>query len=204
MEGSTGTVTDGLQEHSGDVNYDRGADGDTLSAIPEAVREVAERTDEEAGRVAEPGTIEVDATEWLMAADEPTEEEVQPVELRINIAAPGEKKKMISWWVVPLPDEEFRKFRNMAQPRRARRGMMPNMGDMNDGRYHLLVVTAATVIPDLRAVAKAKGVSDPAEVVRNRFRHKPGLVAQVSGMISDVSGYSEEDVDIAERTAGNS
>lgn len=168
------------------------------SSIPETVREAAD------GKISEPGVDEIDATDWLMEADVPTADELEPVELRINLASLGEKKRMLSWWVVPLPDEEFRKFRNMAQPRKARRGGMPNIGDMNDGRYHLLVVTAATVKPDLREVAAKKGINDPAEVLAHRFRHKPGLIAQISGMISDVSGYAEEDVEIAERASKNS
>jgi hypothetical protein len=190
-----------LDQHQEDAERAVTFEGDEPEArdvIPAEVREAAE------GKISEPGVEEVDATEWLLAADEPTEDEVQPVELKINLASPGQSPRIMSWWVVPLPGEEFRKFRTMAQPRRARRSGMPVLNDMNDERYHTLVVTAATVKPDLREIARSKGVNDPAEVLRHRFRHKPGLIAQISGMISDVSGYAEDDVQIAEKAAGNS
>lgn len=199
-------TTDEIRE---DVERADGHEHDEASeALPESVRTAASDEFEAAAkkqdRDLEIGVTMVDATEWLMESDEPTQDEVQAVELKINIAPFGQPKRIMSWFVVPLPDAEFRRFRQMAQPRKVRRGMLPSMGDMNDGRYHELVVTAATVNPDLREVARSKGVEDPAAVLRHRFAHKPGLIAQISGMISDASGFSEDDVDVVEKAAGNS
>lgn len=160
--------------------------------LPESVQKA------EAGPM-EPGEEELDATEWFMASDSPTEDEIEPTVLKVNVGT-AENKRIIRWSIVPLPDSEFRKFRRAALPRASRRGGGVGVGDVDDGKYHLLVVCAATVDPDLREIARRKGVGDPAEVVRHRLAHKPGLIAQISGYVSDISGYDEGDLEVA---AGN-
>lgn len=142
---------------------------------------------------------EVDATEWFMEADVPTEEETQPTVLKINVGT-VEKPKRITWRIVPLPDAEFRKFRQASLPRSARRDPR-QMGNIDDSKYHALVVVAASVDPNFREVAQRKGVADPADVLRNRLAHKPGIIAQISGYVSDISGFDEADLEVA---AGNS
>jgi hypothetical protein len=162
--------------------------------VPEAVKAAEE------GRVTEPGEVEIDATAWLMDSDAPTADELQPTVLRLNVGTP-DAKKIVEWHIVPLPEGEFRKFRQAAMPRAARRGGAMNLSQTDDGRYHRLVVTAATVYPNLREIAEKKGIADPAEIVRHRFAAKPGLVAQISGYVSDISGFDESDVEVV---AGNS
>ena len=131
----------------------------------------------------EPGEEEIDATDWFMSSDEPTEDEVEPTVLRINVGTP-ENKKILQWKIVPLPDSEFRKFRRLALPRTARRGGAINAATLTTGRYHLLVV-GATVDPNLREIARMKGVNDPAEVVSTGWRIA-GLIVQISGYVSDI------------------
>lgn len=166
-------------------------DGD-LPSVPEVIAAAQE------GRVATT-TDEIDATEWFMESDVPTDEEVAPTVLKVNVGT-VEKPKRIVWKIVPLPDGEFRKFRQASLPRAARRDPR-QMGNIDDSKYHALVVVAASVDPNFNEIAKRKGVADPADVLRHRLAHKPGLIAQISGYVSDISGFDENDLEVA---AGNS
>lgn len=146
--------------------------------------------------------VELDATDWLLSSDGPDEEDTEPTKLRLNVGRPGEPR-FIDWFIVPLPDAEFRRFRKMAMGNRQQRRQVMQ-GDptaVDDALFHRLVVTAATVKPNLREVATSKGVQDPAQVLAHRFAHKPGLIAQISGYVSDISGNDPDDVEIV---AGNS
>lgn len=173
-----------------------GRDDHEESSVPESVRAASEP-----GANIEPGSVEIDATDWMMESDAPTAEEVEPTELKINVGTP-DAKKIVTWKVVPLPDDEFRKFRKAAQPRAARRGNPLNaMMDTDDSKYHLLIVTAATVYPNLAEIAQKKGVPDRAQIVKHRFAHKPGLISQISGVVSDISGYDETDLEVVAKNS---
>lgn len=168
------------------------------STPPESITEAA------AGKISGTGETEIDATEWLLSTELVGEEaEPEPTLCKLNIGTP-EKRQIVEWWVRPLDGDSFKAFRQRAMgsnrsARRASPGAV--VQEMDDQLYHLLVVTAATVTPDLRAAAKAKNVADPSLIVKHRFRHKPGLVTQISGVVSDISGYDEGDLEVA---AGNS
>jgi hypothetical protein len=194
MEGSgktmTGhsTVTSTDDEHGEDDEHEE-------RELPEAVvaaKKGDDLTEEQEG----------DATAWLLESDIPTPDEVEPTEIRLNVGSPA-KPKMLSWFVVPLPDAEFRRFRNMAMgSRRQRRAAVAgDLTGVDDWKYHLLVVAAATVKPDLLEIARAKGIADTTDILKHRFAAKPGLVNQISGIVSDISGMDEAD---AEVVAGNS
>lgn len=177
------------------AEHDDGVDEPEETTLPPAV--VAAQK----GEIKEPGQDETDATAWLLDSDTPTPDEVEPTEIKLNVGTPA-KTKILSWFVVPLPDAEFRKFRRLVTGnRRARRALQQgDVTGVDDWAYHLMVVAAATVSPDLRAAAEAKGV-DVVDVLRHRFAAKPGLINQVSGIVSDISGMDEAD---AEVVAGNS
>lgn len=169
------------------------SEGDDLAQpLPEVIAAAHE------GRV---GSVqdEIDATEWFMESDVPTEEETAPTVLKVNVGT-VEKPKRITWKIVPLPDAEFRKFRQASMPRAARRDPR-QMGNIDDAKYHALVVVAASVDPNFREIAQRKGVADPADVLRHRLAHKPGLIAGISGYVSDISGFDDADLEVA---AGNS
>jgi hypothetical protein len=76
----------------------------------------------------------------------------------------------------------------------------------------LRTVVYGTVEPDLAEAARRKGLTapDPAwgpmQIVKHRFRHKPGLVDQLTAEIFDISGFDEEDVRETKevKAAGNS
>jgi hypothetical protein len=178
--------TESTKKHEGE---ERGAGG---KLVPDVIHDAAE------GKVSEPGVEEVDATEWLLSsADE--DPEIEPETIWIT-----HKGKRIKWQVVPLPGDEFKKFRAMATGNRAAKraqsaGQMA--GAFDENKYNLLIVTAATVFPDIRDAAKKLGVADPAEVVQRRFIDKPGWIAQIAGVVSDASGYDESEIEVA---AGNS
>lgn len=147
---------------------------------------------------------EIDATAWFLSSADggPTEEELEPTVLRVNVGTTTEPKR-IAWKIVPLPEREFRRFRKMAMGNRQQRRavLQGDPSSIDDALFHRLVVTAATVDPDLVKIAGMKGVGDPSLVLEARFAAKPGIITQISGYVSDISGNDPDDVEL---TAGNS
>jgi hypothetical protein len=187
---------EGTKETDLEVGDRHDAEGPVL---PEAVQE-AER-----GVPTEP-EVEMDATAWLMDSEGPTEEEIAPTSMRINIGTPETGPRWIIWKVVPLPAGEFKKFRRAAMGNRQQRRqvMQGDATAMDDFLYNRMVVAAATVHPDLQAAAAAKSVGgikvDVLDVLAHRFAAKPLLISQISGVVSDISGGDEADVEVV---AGN-
>lgn len=185
MEGSADTL-EVEREHDDDDLIRR--------TTPASVRQAAAGAPETAA-------VEMDATAWLLESDVPTRDEVEPQEIILNVGTSDAPKK-IKWFVVPIPDEEFRKARRAALPRAQRRGQqMPGVADLDETKYHSIIVAAATVEPNLSEVGARKGVADTAAIVRHRFAHKPGLIAQISGVVSDISGFDEADLEVVAKNS---
>jgi len=160
---------------------------------PEGVELAADGKQVDAGQ-------EMDATEWLLASDGPSEEETEPTKLRINFGT-GTNPQWKEWHIVPLPDSEFRKFQRAALGnRQARRQVAQgDLSAVDQARYNRMVVAAATVHPDLKKAAAIKGV-DVLDLLENRFAARSLLLTQIAGYVSDISGGDEADVEII---AGN-
>ena len=102
---------------------------------------------------------------------------------------------MIEWTIRAIEPDEMRAIRrrSMGVNRQQRRR---GAGDqqVDDFQANLLIVTEATVKPDMREVARSKGIADPSAVILSRFRHKPGLIDQLAAEIMLFSGWDEEDI----------
>jgi len=180
-------------------------------------------TQEEVEKLAPPESIEIaaapggdqrlsdedkqDATDWLLADDDDDGAEVYKT-LTINVGTPDAPKR-IDWTIRAIDPDEMRQIRSRAGSRggpRGRRQRQAQTGEVDDSFANLLIVTAATVTPNVREVAKQKGIADPSEVVKHRFRKKPGLIDQLAAEIFLFSGWDEEDIQEAKevRAAGNS
>lgn len=128
-----------------------------------------------------------DATEWFLSD---TEEYLEH-EFQINVGSLS-KKRWVTWTVRPVDADKIRRIRRQSQPRSAaRRG---NTTEFDEVAANIAIVVEGTVIPDVRAAALQKGLRDPADWVRARFQHKPGLLTQIAGEIMSCSGYDDEDV----------
>jgi hypothetical protein len=138
----------------------------------------------------------VDALEWFLS--DSAESFTHIIEL--NVGNP-KKPKWIEWEVKPVDLDTLRRIRKQAASKQqGRRGAA---GELDEVEANLRIVVEATVEPDIRAVAKQKGMVDPADALRIQFRHKPGLLGQIAGEIMSISGYDDEDVREVE-AAGNS
>lgn len=157
-------------------------------ARSEVIRELAEGkkpSEEEA----------LDATEWFLGDDSDLEVEH---EIDLNVGT-TKKPKWVRWVVRPVDLDTIRRIRQAAQTgTRAQR--RAGVTELDEVQANVGIVVAGTVNPDLAALAKQMGSNDPdpkaraAAVLKHRFRHKPGLIGQISGEIMSISGYDDEDV----------
>lgn len=134
------------------------------------------------------------ALQWFLDDTEPTFHRT----LELNVGQ-DDKPNFVKWTIRALSGEEIAGINRQASGNRnARRAG----GERDLDEVQRRVVALATVEPDLDAVVKLKHAdtsqSDPlwarANVLAHRFRHKPGLITQLSGQVMDLSGYDEDDV----------
>lgn len=129
--------------------------------------------------------------------------------LRLNVGS-SKNPQWIPWTIRSTDREVLRSLqRSTGGSRAARRA---GTAEIDPGEANLKIVAHATVNPDLAAAAKAKGIQDapdplyaPMQVLRWRFRDKPGLIDQIAGFVMEASGYDDEDVQESEEVvaAGN-
>lgn len=148
-----------------------------------------------------PTDREVDsATEWFMSDEPPEGEADLEHTIELNVGGPDENTEhYVAWTVKPIDLDELRRIRRQATSSRAQRRAG---GDGYDEvAANIKTVIAGTVDPDLIGAAREKG-TNPEVLLRGKFRHKPGLLAQLSGQIMALSGY--DDADVREvKAAGN-
>lgn len=184
---------DAADVHNGEVL----AGGDTFEPIPEAVEKAAEGIELDEEEM-------LDATAWLLADEDEILAEVAPTTVRFTL----DDGRKIEWKLRPLSPEEFKECRGAAMGTKKQQQQKINRGDlvglMDENKYHLLVVTQATVYPNLAEAARRKGVH-PTAIVQHRFRFKPGWIAELASTVSDISGYDPSKFEVvAEAAAGNS
>lgn len=130
-----------------------------------------------------------DALEWFLSDEQ---QDLSSV-IQINVGSRDEPK-WIDWTVKPVDMDKLRRIRKAAASKNNGRQRGGGGDQFDETGANLQIVVEGTVSPDLRAAAKAMGVIDPTDALRRRFKHKPGLVTQISSEIMSVSGYDDEDV----------
>lgn len=152
---------------------------------------------------------QADALDWLLS-DEEDESEARRV-LELNVGTPR-AERWIKWTIRPVDREVLRQIQRAAGGNRQQRRGRAAAEQVDPEEANLRIVARGTVDPDLTEAAGAKGVQQsadpsygPMQILRWRFRHKPGLIDQIAGEVFDLSGYDEEDVREAKevRAAGN-
>lgn len=132
----------------------------------------------------------LDALEWLLSADEDSFTHV----IEVNVGSPT-KEKWINWEIRPVDLDTLRRIRKASQGgSRAQQRRAQQTGEMDEVEVNLRIVVEGTVYPDLRSVANDLRLVDPADALKRKFAHKPGLLGQISGEIMSISGYDDEDV----------
>lgn len=146
------------------------------------------------------------ALEWLLADDVDEQEARKTVEFNVG---DGDEERWIKWEIKPVDQNLLRELNNPQGNRRQRRA---GGIDVDVSENELRIVVHGTASPDLKKAAAAKGISapdpmyGPMEIVRHRFRYKPGFITQLVGHILDLSGFDEADMREAQamKVAGNS
>jgi hypothetical protein len=134
-----------------------------------------------------------DALDWFLS----DEQEAITHTFQINVGS-VDRPHWIDWTIRPVDMDRLRKIRKQSQPR----GRRANATDFDENTANVQIILEGTVYPDLRAAAKQIGVVDPTDAVKTRFARKPGLVAQISSKIMDLSGYDDEDVREVDAASG--
>lgn len=120
----------------------------------------------------------------------------------INIGNPRDQQ-WVSWTIRAVDVDVLKRIRKEAEgPRRARRARQPGDAiEVDQQEMAARIVVAGTIDPDLHEVAKMKGAPDhpdpdvaAIQILKHRFRHKPGLIEQLSLEVMSLSGYDDEDV----------
>lgn len=191
MEGSTTQVEEPqAPEPQGELRGARDRPGEGDASAAELIRATAE------GRTLSPDEVDA-ATEWFLTDEEAPETD----NFELNVGSP-DNPRWIGWTIRAVDQEVLKRIRREGEQRTGRRsraaGAIP---DIDPQEANARIVVEGTVTPDLAEIARRKGIeqiADPMvaqiQVVKHRFRHKPGLVDQIAGRIMDLSGYNEDDV----------
>lgn len=153
---------------------------------------------------------QTDALAWLIGDDDEAED-VQTKDLTVNIGTYSQPRR-IAWTIRNVDREVLKQLQREARGgnRAQRRGNAP--AEVDPEAATLRIVSRGTVAPDLTEAARAKGIAeapDPdyarMQILKWRFRNKPGLLDQLAGEIFDLSGYDDEAIQEAEgvQAAGN-
>lgn len=145
---------------------------------------------------------QIDALDYFLAADTPDEGGV----LRVDVGVPGDPK-VIYWRIKAVDSETLRMIRQTSQGnRRMRRSRVPGEPEIDNQEANARIVVAGSVYPDFNEIVRLKmenvgekqQIPDPLAagvlVLKNRLRHRPGLIDQISEHILVLSGFDEDAV----------
>lgn len=140
---------------------------------------------------------QMSALDWFM--DDDSAPAVDEIELNIGTSR---NRRWIDWTICAVDTDVLKRIRRDAEGNRARRrSRTPGETDIDPQEANLRIVLAGTLAPDLRDIAKRKGAPEhvdpdvaPLQLLKHRFRQKPGLIDQLAGEIMSLSGYDEDDL----------
>ncbi len=140
----------------------------------------------------------VSATDWFLSTDE---EEVAWAWVPVNVAPAGAKEKIVEFKIQVVDRDEIRALRKQAEQTNA-----SGAREINEMEANLRIVVEGFMEPDLHdeknRTIRGQRFADPADALKARFAHKPGLIDQLATKVMEISGYDEADVKEV-RAAGN-
>lgn len=183
--------------------------------VEERQRRREERAEAEANREDREGPELIRA---IADGDQPSEREVMSAmewflsddadlsythTIQINVGPPT-KEIWVEWEIQAVDLDTLKRIRKSAQGgTKAEKRRAQQTGELDEVEANIRIVVEGTVAPDLKEIARNARLTDPGEALRRKFRHKPGLLGQLSGEIMSISGYDDEDVREVD-AAGNS
>jgi len=143
----------------------------------EAMRKVADSKPEQ---VQEPDRS--DALEWYLSAEP---ESVASAVVPVNVAPAGHPEHIIDFTVQVIGADKLRQIRRSA--------IVDSV--FNDMEFALQVCANGIIDPPIRDMAPAiTDHPDPAERLKARLAHKPGVIDALSEKILEISGWGGGDV----------
>jgi hypothetical protein len=135
-------------------------------------------------------------TEWLLA-DEQT---VNTRKLTVRLGGSDDEPVMGPWIIQAIDTNVIRAAeREAAGINRAQRRAAAD-GGYDELKANLRVVAEGTVVPDLKQLARQKGLADPVILLRQRFQFRVGVITAIAAEVMALSGFDQDDV----RAAGES
>jgi hypothetical protein len=163
---------------------------------PEALAR-ASRAGERNGTLS--GEDQDSALAWFM--DDQADNVTKVIEINIGI---GDEKRWVPWTIKPVDNEILRTIRKQAEQASTRMQRRRGQAEIDQAQINLAIVAKGTVNPDLEVLAAQKmGRPDGLgqnplpfvmAMLKDRFKHKPGLVDQIAGEVLALSGYDDEDL----------
>lgn len=138
------------------------------------------------------------ATDWFLSD---TEEEVAFGLVPVNVAGPGQKERIVNFKVQVVDRDKIRALRKESER------TVNGEREVDDMEANLKILVEGLLEPNVKGdasmrVVRGERYMDPADALKARFAHKPGLIDQLAGKIVQISGYDEADVKEV-KAAGN-
>jgi hypothetical protein len=137
-------------------------------------------------------------TEWLLSDDA----EVNTRKLTVRLGGSDDRPVIAAWYIRAIGIDTIRSAEREASGagKPQRRGQAQQYDEL---AANLRIVTEGTAAigapdgPDLKALAKQKGIADGVILLERRFRFRPGAIAQIAGEVMALSGFDQSDVQAA-------
>lgn len=198
LGGPPAPVTDGAENGEGDEPVEPQRSGH-MAKVANAERpdvlavedEYADARERAAAGVAAEDDWEA-VTEWLLSDTS----DVITRKLMLRVGGGDDDPQILPWIIRAVGIDVIRTAEREAAGNRQQRRDGQGYDEL---KANLRIVVEGTVRPDLKPLARGKGLADATVLVQRRFAYRPGLIAQIAGEIMSVSGFDADDV----RAAGN-
>lgn len=139
------------------------------------------------------------ALEWFLSSEV---EETAWAYLPVNVSAAGQAERIVDFKIQVLDRDRIKQIRD-----ESRRTNADGVLEMDEMEANLRIAVEGLIEPNLRKderlrVVRGQQFLDPADALKARFTHKPGIIDQIAGKIIQISGYNDADVKEI-RAAGN-
>jgi hypothetical protein len=131
------------------------------------------------------------ALDWFLNED-PQEAASDSVELNVGGPVGTGKERFVPFRIQVVDRERIRAIRKQSET---------GTGDereVDEMEANLRIAVEGLLDPDLKVpenrVVRGQKYMDPADALKARFAHKPGLIDQLAGKIVNLSGYDDKDV----------
>jgi len=143
------------------------------------------------------------ASEWFLDAEAQQAETVASAVVPMNVAPAGAPERIVDFRLQVLDRERIEAIRRECTARRS-----DGTDEVNGMEANLRMVVESLIDPPIRTdpnfrVVRGQTYMDPADALKARLAHKPGLIDQLAGRVTDISGYNTADTKEV-KAAGNS